>query len=112
MPAWTGGDADRLTAFYAPDTFYRDPHVAYGIHGRPALTRYLRALLTANPHWVWTQTSATPLEGGFLNHWHARVPTRNGLTDCTGVCTVILDHDGLIARNEVFSDPTPLRTEP
>lgn len=110
LPAWTGGDAERLASFYAIDTFYRDPHVASGIHGRPALTRYLQALLAANPSWVWTQTGATPLEGGFLNHWHAHVPTRNGPADCTGVCTVVLDDDGLIARNEVFFDPGPLQT--
>lgn len=108
LPAWTGGDAERLAAFYAPDTFYRDPHVVDGIRGQLALTRYLQALLAANSRWVWTQTSATPLEGGFLNHWHADIPTRNGHVACTGVCTVILDDDGLIARNEVFFDPSPV----
>lgn len=111
LPAWTGGDADALAAFYAPGTFYRDPYVAAGVHGRAALTRYLRALLAANPDWVWTQTRATPIEHGFLNHWHARIPTGHGPVECAGVCTVILDRDRLIARNEVFFDPTPLRND-
>jgi len=108
LPAWTGGNADRLTAFYAPDAFYRDPHAAAGLRGRAAIARYFRALLSANPRWVWTQTAATPLDGGFLNHWHARIPTEYGPVDCSGVCTVLLGDDGLITRNEVFFDRLPL----
>ncbi len=108
LPAWTGGDADRLARFYADEAFYRDPHATGGIHGRPALARYFRALLAANPAWVWTQTGATPLEGGFLNHWHAHIPTPAGPVDCRGVCTVVFGPGGRIARNEVFFDTTPL----
>jgi hypothetical protein len=47
------------------------------------------------------------MEDGFLNRWHARIPTPDGEIETTGVCTVRL-RDGLIARNEVFFDRTEL----
>lgn len=108
LPAWTGGDADRLIAFYAPDAFYRDPYVTDGLTGTAAIKQYFARLLARNPDWVWTQTAAVPLESGFLNFWHARIPTGGSVAHCDGVCTVVLDDDGLIRRNEVFFDPTPL----
>src|SRR4051812_35478648 len=31
LPAWTGNDAERLAAFYAPDAHYRDESIPDGI---------------------------------------------------------------------------------
>ena len=108
LPAWTGNDPKRLAAFYADDAFYSDPAVPDGVQGREALTKYFAALLARFPDWVWTNTKAVPLEGGFLNFWHATVPLEGELTvECDGVCTVQL-RDGEIVRNEVFFDRSPL----
>lgn len=50
---------------------------------------------------------AIPLEDGFLNVWHARVPADEGDVEFEGVCTVQM-RDGLIRRNEVYFDRTAL----
>ena len=108
LPAWTGNDPERLASFYAEDCFYSDPAVPDGIEGREALTAYFRVLLDRFPDWVWTNTEAIPLEGGFLNFWHATIPMEGELNvDCDGVCTVQL-RDGLIARNQVYFDRSEL----
>ena len=107
LPAWTGNDPEGLASFYAEDCFYSDPAVPDGVEGREALTEYFGALLGRFPDWVWTNTSATPIEGGFLNHWHASVPLPNTTLEIDGVCTVQL-RDGEIVRNEVFFDRSPL----
>jgi hypothetical protein len=108
LPAWTGNDPERLASFYAEDCFYSDPAVPDGIEGREALTSYFRVLLDRFPDWVWTNTEAIPLEGGFLNVWHATIPMEGELmVECDGVCTVQL-RDGLIARNQVYFDRSEL----
>jgi ketosteroid isomerase-like protein len=107
LPAWTGNDPDRLASFYADDAFYSDPAIPEGVRGRKALRAYFATLLARNPDWVWTQVEATPLEGGFLNHWHARIPVAGGEVACAGVCTVRL-RDGLIVENRVWFDRAEL----
>ena len=107
LPAWTGNDPERLAAFYTDDAFYSDPAVPDGVRGKDALTGYFRALLARFPDWVWTQRAATPMEGGFVNHWHATVPVGSAIIECDGVCLVHL-RDGLIERNEVFFDRSEL----
>ena len=109
LPAWTGNDPERLAAFYTEDVFYSDPVVPDGIRGREALLDYFRALLARFPDWEWKQRDATPMEGGFLNHWHASIPLGGTVIECDGVCTVRL-RDGLIERNEVFFDRSELLT--
>ena len=74
-----------------------------GVRGKEALRAYFGKLLGAYPDWVWTNTGSTPIENGFLNHWHAEIPVRGETVSCDGVCTVHL-RDGLIERNEVFFD--------
>ena len=107
LPAWTGNNPEGLASFYSEDAFYSDPAVPGGIRGKPALLAYFRALLGRFPDWVWTNTGATPMEGGFLNHWHASVPVGGAVVECDGVCTVRLK-DGLIERNEVYFDRSEL----
>ena len=109
LPAWTGNDPERLAAFYTDDAFYRDPAVPDGVRGKDALIGYFTALLARFPDWVCTNTGATPMDGGFLNHWHATVPVGDMVIECDGVCTVWL-RDGLIERNEVFFDRSELLT--
>jgi hypothetical protein len=107
LPAWTGNEPERLAAFYAEDGFYADPAIPAGVSGRDAITAYFSRLLAGFPDWVWTQTAATPMDGGFLNHWHAEIPVGGEALGIDGVCTVRL-RDGLIERNEVFFDRSPL----
>ena len=107
LPAWSGNDPERLAAFYSDDVFYSDPAVPGGVSGKKALLAYFRALLARFPEWVWTNTGATPMENGFLNHWHATIPIGGTVVECDGVCTVRL-RDGLIDRNEVFFDRSEL----
>lgn len=107
LPAWTGNDPERLASFYTEDAFYSDPAIPEGVRGREALLEYFRVLLAHNPDWVWTNTGATPMEGGFLNHWHAEVPVGESVVACDGVCTVRL-RDDLIERNQVFFDRAEL----
>jgi mannose-6-phosphate isomerase-like protein (cupin superfamily) len=107
LPAWTGNDPDRLLAFYADDAWYADPAVPEGVRGRDALRAYFGRLLARNPEWTWTHTGSTPLPGGFLNRWHATIPTPTGSVEVDGVCTVELRGER-IARNEVFFDRSAL----
>ena len=109
LPAWTGNDPEGLAAFYTDDAFYSDPAVPEGVQGKEALLGYFRALLSTFPDWKWTNTGATPMEAGFLNHWHAEIPVGGVVIECDGVCTVRL-RDGLIERNEVFFDRSELLT--
>lgn len=106
--AWTGNQPERLAAFYTPDTFFSDPQIPEGVHGRDALTEHLTQLLAWYPDWVWRQTASTPMEDGFVNYWHAHIPIGDIDLSLTGVCLVVL-RDGLISRNQVFFDRIPLR---
>jgi hypothetical protein len=107
LPAWTGNDPERLAAFYSEDVFYCDPAIPAGISGRAALLAYFRKLLARNPSWVWTHRGSMPLADGFVNLWHATIPTDARTVEVDGLCTVQL-RDGLIYRNEVYFDRTEL----
>ena len=109
LPAWTGGDAARLAAFYSDDVFYADPARPDGVEGRAALERYLERLLGRFPGWVWTHDRSLPLPDGFVNFWTCDPGT--GAAPFRGVCLVHI-RAGLIFRNEVFFDPAPLRENP
>jgi hypothetical protein len=111
LPAWTGNDAERLTAFYSDDAFYLDPGIPAGVHGKDALLAYFRKLLAQNPDWVWTQIEPIPMEGGFLNKWLAKIPVGDKVIECIGVCFVQFDAAGKIRRNEVYFDRTALVAE-
>ena len=108
LPAWTGSEAARLAAFYHPDVFYADPARPDGIWGRPDLERYFDRLLARFPDWVWTHDRSLALEDGFVNFWSCDL--KRGEPPFRGVC-IVQFKNALIVRNEVFFDPTPLRTE-
>lgn len=107
LPAWTGNDPEHLVSFYTDDVFYSDPAVPDGVHGKEALLAYLRALLARFPDWEWSMVEATPMKGGFLNHWHAAIPVADRILEIDGVCTVAL-RDGLIEHNQVYFDRSEL----
>jgi len=111
LPAWTGNRPDELIAYYSEDAFYSDPGVPNGIKGKEALLGYFQKLLARNPHWVWTQIEGIPMEDGFLNKWHARIPVGPRIVECVGVCLVQFDSNDLIKRNEVYFDRTELVQE-
>lgn len=54
LPSWTGGveAVENLLSFYSEDTFYLDPVMKEGIHGKKdclnTLTNYLQRILTGN----------------------------------------------------------------
>jgi hypothetical protein len=102
LPAWTGNQPERLLSFYNKDVFYLDPAVPHGLQGKDALRAYFNKLLSRNPDWVWEQIDATPMRGGFVNKWRARMPPLHQAV--VGVCTVAFDADNLIVRNEVYFD--------
>jgi len=107
LPAWTGNDPELLASFYTQDVFYLDPVLPDGIQGQQALLAYFRRLLAKNPAWVWTQRQAIPMEGGFVNLWHAVIPVGDTKIHCDGVCLVFMRGDR-IHRNEVYFDRTTL----
>ncbi len=107
LPAWTGNQPERLVGFYTEDAFYLDPAMHRGLTGRAALLAYFQRLLAHNPNWVWTQRDAIPMEGGFVNLWHAEIPVGEEVVQCDGVCLVWLRGD-LICRNEVYFDRAAL----
>jgi len=111
LPAWSGNDPELLASFYADDAFYLDPGVPAGVCGKPALLEYFRKLLAYNPAWVWSQVEGIPMQGGFLNKWHAKIPVGDTTVETTGVCLVQLDDAGKIRRNEVYFDRSTLLAE-
>jgi hypothetical protein len=111
LPAWTGNEPERLADFYSDDAFYLDPGIPEGIKGKTELLRYFKKLLAQNPKWVWTQIEGIPLDGGFLNKWHASIPVGANIVECVGVCFVQFDGQGKICRNEVYFDRSALIAE-
>lgn len=111
LPAWTGNDPEGLLAFYAEDAFYLDPLIPQGVKGKKELRKYFTRLLAQNPSWVWTQLEAIPMEGGFLNKWLAKIPVREKIVECVGVCLVQFNEQDLIIRNEVYFDRIDLVDE-
>ena len=111
LPAWTGNKPEKLAAYYSEDAFYSDPGIPSGVKGKEALLGYFQKLLAQNPDWVWTQIEAIPMEDGFLNKWHAKIPVGPKIVECVGVCFVQLDSNSLIRRNEVYFDRTELLKE-
>jgi hypothetical protein len=111
LPAWTGNEPEKLAAFYSDDALYLDPAVPGGIRGKEKLLAYFRKLLAQNPGWVWTQIEGIPMEGGFLNKWHARIPIGERVIECVGVCFVQFDGQGKIRRNEVYFDRAEMMLE-
>jgi len=111
LPSWTGNRPSELIAYYSEDAFYSDPGIPNGVKGKEALLGYFQKLLAQNPSWVWTQIEGIPMEDGFLNKWHAKIPVGPRIVECVGVCFVQFDSNGLIKRNEVYFDRTELVKE-
>jgi hypothetical protein len=107
LPAWSGNHPDLLAPFYTEDAVYSDPAIPSGVQGRHALLAYFTKLLGRNPEWVWSHRGSVPMQDGFLNLWHASIPTAGRTVEADGACTVQL-HEGLIYANHVFFDRSEL----
>ena len=107
LPAWSGNRPELLVSFYTHDAQYSDPAVPKGVRGRDELLAYFTKLLGRNPRWVWTHRGSVPLADGFLNEWHASIPTPARTVEVDGVCTVRL-RGNLIYRNDVYFDRSEL----
>ncbi len=111
LPTWSGNNPELLADFYSDDAFYLDPGIPDGVQGKHNLLAYFRKLLSVNPYWTWTQIEGIPMEDGFLNKWHARIPVGPVTLEIVGVCFVQLDDAGKIRRNEVYFDRSLLLAE-
>jgi hypothetical protein len=107
LPAWSGNHPDLLASFYTEDAVYSDPAIPSGVQGRHALLAYFAKLLGRNPEWVWSHRGSVPMQDGFLNLWHASIPTAGRTVEADGACTVQL-REGLIFANHVFFDRSEL----
>lgn len=110
LQAWSGGDADALLRFYAPDAVYLDPAYPEGLQGHTALHGYLSRLLRLYPDWVWTRERLYPVPGGFIVRWRARL--HPAAERAARGLDLVLVEDGLIVRNEVYFDPRHLFGDP
>lgn len=100
---------ERLLCCYSDTVFYCDPVRPAGLSGKDALRAYLRKLLKRNPDWVWEVEEVMPTQKGFTLKWRATVPTKGRPISFFGLDIVELE-EGLITRNEVYFDRTPLLT--
>ena len=107
LPAWSGNHPDLLASFYTEDVVYSDPAIPSGVQGRHTLLAYFTKLLGRNPEWVWSHRGSVPMQDGFLNLWHASIPTAGRTVEADGACTVQL-REGLIYANHVFFDRSEL----
>lgn len=109
LASWTGGDVERLAAFYADDCFYSDPTKPRGVQGRAELRRYLAKWLPQYAAMVWTRRGIYPTADGFCVTWDARIPVAGEWIEERGMDVVVLDDAGKIVRNEVYFDMTQWR---
>lgn len=109
LPAWTGGTeaVEHLLSYYSEDTFYLDPVMAKGLHGKQKLTEYFSKLLAKNPNWRWSSVELIPTAKGFTLKWRAVFPKKDAELILYGLDIVEIKSD-LINRNEVYFDRSPL----
>jgi hypothetical protein len=110
LAAWTGGDVERLAAYYADDCVYSDPSKPKGVRGKDELRRYLAKWLPDYAQMVWTREGLFPIDGGFCVTWTARIPVRGEWLIERGMDLVLLDASGKVLRNEVYFDMSSWRT--
>jgi hypothetical protein len=111
LPSWTGNNPEKLASFYSDDVLYKDPAIPEGAHGKEELIAFFRKSLGQNPNWIWELIEPIPMEDGFLNKWRAKIPVGPKMVECTGVCLVQFNKEGLIKRNETYFDRTDLIVE-
>lgn len=109
LAAWTGGDVERLLAYFADDCAYSDPSRPKGVQGKADLRRYLAKWLPQYAEMVWTREGLYPTPGGFCVTWTARIPVRGQWLTERGMDLVLLDAAGKIARNDVYFDMSAWR---
>jgi ketosteroid isomerase-like protein len=112
LQAWNSHDVVTTLACYTDDVVYQDPTTRGPIVGRAAFGRYLERLFS---HWRmhWRLRELFPLadRDGAAVLWQASLTPRAGGPEhlVSGMDLALL-RGGLIARNEVYYDRTPLLT--
>ncbi|AWN73154.1 hypothetical protein LEAN103870_05115 [Legionella anisa] len=111
LPSWTGGveAVENLLSFYSEDTFYLDPVMKEGIHGKKRLSQYFNKLLAKNPDWKWNAVELIPTLKGFTLKWQATFPKNESELILFGLDIVEIENN-LISRNEVYFDRSDLLT--
>lgn len=109
LPSWTGGTnaVESLLSFYSDNTFYLDPVMVNGIHGKEKLSNYFTKLLAKNPNWQWSAVEIIPTAQGFTLKWKALFPANDSQVEIFGLDIVEIENN-LITRNEVYFDRSTL----
>ncbi len=106
LAAWNRQDVEGVIACYTEDCVYLDPNTHGPVEGRDSLRRYLTKLFARwKMHWTLKEfhTLSEVSGGGFL--WHATLtPTDGGRTVEVDGMDLVMLHDNLLRRNEVYFD--------
>lgn len=111
LDAWNRHDVEAVLATYTDPLVYRDPNTRGAIESHEALRRYLRKLFE---RWemTWHTGEVFPVEGvnGAAITWKATFRPRSGeqTVDIDGIDIILLDENGLIARDDIYFDRAPL----
>ena len=104
LQAWTDKDVPALLACYSDDVVYQDPQVPAGLVGSEALGGYLRQLFDATPPMTYEPDEVWATADGWCGRWVCRIDMPDQTTAWPrGFDLVVLDGDGRIARNEVYT---------
>lgn len=104
LASWSGNQPQNLLGFYADKIFYSDPAHPDGIKDKSQFETYLTKLLGRYPDWHWELVSYDQLSPRRLYvKW--KMTFRPGMKPVYGVDYLEMQ-DGLIARNEVYFDPS------
>lgn len=109
LSAWNSQEVERVVACYTPDVVYLDPNTRGAVVGSAAMRRYLTKLF-ANWQMTWSLREAFPfaeIEGaGVL--WRATFRRGDAREVSIDGMDFVHVEGGLIRRNEVYFDRTPL----
>jgi len=110
LAAWNTQDVSRVLACYATELEYRDPNTRGSVRGSDAMRNYLTKLFSKwTMHWVAREVHPLRDSTGVALLWTGtfrRGPT-GAVVTIDGMDLVILS-GGLIARNDVYFDRSPL----
>lgn len=102
LAAWSGGDTDRLVAFFAPNAVYRDFGAKLKWEGRESVREMIQATFDANADFVMRCVGGLESPGHYAIEWHCVF--KHGGKEYTNrmVSTGTLDDQGLILVNHDY----------
>ena len=103
LQAWSDKDVDRLVAFYAVDTVYKDGQTAEGLSGHAQLRPYLEGLFAATPPMRYDPDEVWPIEGGFCGRWICTIDGPDGRQSFMRGFDLVLLNGDKITLNEVYT---------